>query len=107
VVFDRIREFAREGTYDALQKTFNRSINDTLSRTLITSLTVLIVVAVLFFFGGEILRGFSFALLVGVIFGTYSSIFIASPIVLDMAKLERKKGGDNKSAEVRKPVQTA
>jgi SecD/SecF fusion protein len=84
VVFDRIREFAGSGSREDLSRTLNKSINDTLSRTLITSLTVFIVVLVLFMFGGEVLRGFSFALLVGVIFGTYSSIFIASPIVLDL-----------------------
>jgi SecD/SecF fusion protein len=84
VVFDRIREFAGSGNREDLSRTLNQSINDTLSRTLITSLTVFIVVLVLFIFGGEVLRGFSFALLAGVIFGTYSSIFIASPIVLDL-----------------------
>ena len=102
VVFDRIREFAKEGTAEALNKTFNKSINETLSRTLITSFTVLIVVAVLLFFGGEVLRGFSFALLIGVVFGTYSSIFIVSPIVLDLAK----RSNINIS-ESHKKVQTA
>lgn len=82
VVFDRIREFSNRGT--DLPKMFNTAINNTLSRTTITSLTVFIVVVVLLIFGGDILRGFSFALLIGVIFGTYSSIFIAAPVVLDM-----------------------
>jgi SecD/SecF fusion protein len=85
VVFDRIREFAASGSREDLSRTLNSSINDTLSRTLITSLTVFIVVLILFLFGGEVLRGFSFALLIGVVLGTYSSIFIASPIVLDFS----------------------
>lgn len=105
VVFDRIREFAKEGSADAFHKTFNKSINETLSRTLITSFTVFIVVAVLLLFGGEVLRGFSFALLIGVIFGTYSSVFIASPIVLDLARKDKK--GIAKSAESHKQVQKA
>ncbi|HET8860883.1 protein translocase subunit SecDF [Marivirga sp.] len=86
VVFDRLREFSGEKINQSLKNTFNRSINDTLSRTLITSFTVFIVVAVLLIFGGEVLRGFSFALLIGVIFGTYSSIFVAAPLVLDLDK---------------------
>lgn len=85
VVFDRIREFAGSGTKEDLTRTLNTSINDTLSRTLITSLTVFIVVLILFLFGGEVLRGFSFALLIGVVWGTYSSILIAAPIVLDFS----------------------
>lgn len=66
--------------------TFNTSINATISRTLITSLTTLVVVLVLFIFGGEVLRGFSFALLIGIIVGTYSSIFVATPTVIDLTK---------------------
>jgi SecD/SecF fusion protein len=66
------------------KKVFNESLNTTLSRTLITSLTTLVVVLVLFLFGGAVLKGFSFALLVGIIVGTYSSIFIATPIVIDL-----------------------
>lgn len=83
VVFDRVREFLRLNPKTRLADTLNKSINSTLSRTLMTSLTTLLVVIILFAFGGEALRGFSFALLVGVIVGTYSSIFIATPIVLD------------------------
>lgn len=83
VVFDRVREFLRLNPKTPLAKTLNNSINSTLSRTLMTSLTTLLVVLVLFIFGGEALRGFSFALLTGVVVGTYSSIFIATPIVLD------------------------
>jgi SecD/SecF fusion protein len=71
-----------------LIKVFNDSINDTLGRTLITSFTTLIVVIVLLFFGGEVLRGFSFALFVGITVGTFSSIYIATPIVVDLMKKE-------------------
>lgn len=92
VVFDRIRETLGLKQGSDLKKVFNESLNSTLSRTLITSLTTLIVVLVLFLFGGEVLRGFSFALLVGIIVGTYSSIFIATPVVIDMYKDQEKKG---------------
>ncbi|MEM9859254.1 MAG: protein translocase subunit SecDF, partial [Bacteroidota bacterium] len=86
VVFDRIREFLNLGTSSDRQQVFNTAINGTLNRTLITSATTLIVVLILFIFGGEVLRGFSYALLVGVLVGTYSSVFIASPIVVDLDK---------------------
>ena len=86
IIFDRIREYMGMGTSHERSKIFNSAINNTLSRTLITSGTVLLVVVVLFFFGGEVLRGFSFALIVGVVIGTYSSIFIASPLVIDLDK---------------------
>jgi len=64
----------------------NKSINNTLSRTIVTSGTTLFVVTVLFIFGGEVLRGFAFALMVGVVIGTYSSIFVASPLVVELRK---------------------
>ena len=86
VVFDRIREtLGLRGTAN-LEKTFNLSINNTISRTLITSATTLFVVLVLFLFGGAVLKGFSFALLVGILVGTYSSIFVATPVVIDLTK---------------------
>ncbi len=85
VIFDRIRERLHMKTSGNFQEVANRSINETMSRTVITSLTTLIAVAVLFIFGGEVLRGFSFALLVGIIFGTYSSIFIATPLAIDLS----------------------
>jgi SecD/SecF fusion protein len=97
VVFDRIREFFKDEKDENLPKVLNASINSTLSRTIITSLTVFIVVLVLFIFGGDALRGFSFALLIGVVFGTYSSIFIAAPIVLDFIK--GKKPGEAELAQ--------
>ena len=78
VIFDRIRENTRRKSKEPLSDIINTSINQTLSRTLLTSGTTLMVVAALFFLGGEIIHDFSFALLVGVVIGTYSSIFIAS-----------------------------
>ncbi|WP_425393032.1 protein translocase subunit SecDF [Ekhidna sp.] len=88
VVFDRIRENLGIKSGSELIPVFNESLNNTVSRTFITSLTTLIVVLVLFLFGGAVLQGFSFALLVGIIVGTYSSIFIATPIVVDLNKKE-------------------
>ncbi len=84
IIFDRIREYIGLGTSHEREKIFNSAISSTLSRTIITSSTVLMVVIVLLLFGGETLRGFSFALVVGVVIGTYSSIFIATPIVIDL-----------------------
>ncbi len=88
VVFDRIRENLGIKSGSELIKVFNESLNNTISRTLITSLTTLIVVIILFIFGGAVLQGFSFALLVGIIVGTYSSVFIATPIVIDLNKAQ-------------------
>ena len=68
----------------------NKSLNDTLSRTVITSVTTLFVVLVLFIFGGEVLKGLSFALIIGVVLGTYSSLFVASPLVLELDKRAKK-----------------
>ncbi len=90
IIFDRIRETLGLRTSTDMKTAINISINEVMSRTLITSLTTLVVVIVLFLFGGEVLRGFSFALLVGIIIGTYSSIFIASPVVIDLTKKKRK-----------------
>lgn len=88
IVFDRIRENIENRGTSKLVKMFNDAINQTMARTLITSLTTLIVVLVLLIFGGEVLRGFSFALFIGVIVGTYSSIYIATPVVVDLMKRE-------------------
>jgi SecD/SecF fusion protein len=89
VTFDRVREFSElnpEMAENNKAKVLNDSINHTMSRTIMTAMTVFMVVAILFVFGGEILRSFSFAMLIGVVFGSYSSIFIAVPIVLDLSK---------------------
>ena len=88
IIYDRIRENVENRGSRHMLKVFNDSINETLSRTLITSFTTLIVVIVLLFFGGEVLRGFSFALFVGITVGTFSSIYIATPIVVDLMKKE-------------------
>ncbi len=84
VVFDRIREYMNLFKTKPFDEVVNLSINTTLSRTIITSGTTLLVVGILFIFGGEVLRGFSFALMVGIIIGTYSSIFVASPVVVEL-----------------------
>ncbi|GFO56330.1 protein-export membrane protein SecF [Geomonas sp. Red276] len=81
VVFDRIRENLHKSLKDPLPQVFNRSINEVLSRTIVTSLTVFLASVTLFLFGGEVIHDFAFALLCGVLVGTYSSIFVASPIV--------------------------
>ncbi len=86
IIFDRIREYTGLGTSHDRLKLFNDAINSTLSRTLITSGTTLIVVIVLLAFGGEVLRGFSFAFFIGIMVGTFSSIFVAAPIVYDLDK---------------------
>jgi len=86
IIFDRIREYLGFGANHDRAKVFNDAINSTLSRTLLTSGTTLIVVIILLVFGGEVLRGFSFALFIGIGVGTFSSIFIAAPVVLDLEK---------------------
>ena len=86
IVFDRIREYSKGSKADQKGSIINRAINDTLSRTIMTSLTVFLTLLILFIFGGEVTRGFAFAMLIGVITGTYSSIFVAAPILVDFAK---------------------
>ena len=82
VVYDRIREGLASGRRGSIEQIMNESINQTLSRTILTSSVTLIPILCLFFFGGAVLRDFSLAIIIGVVVGTYSSIFIASPIVL-------------------------
>ncbi len=89
VVFDRIRENYRLRRKDSLEDLINLSINNTLSRSVITSLTVFFVVVVLAVFGGSVIHDFSFTLVVGVVVGTYSSVFIAAPILLFWQKFSR------------------
>lgn len=84
VVFDRIRENIGEMKSSSLSEIYNVSIDQTISRTLITSVTTFLTVLILFIFGGDVIRGFSFALMIGIVVGTYSSIFVASPISLDL-----------------------
>ena len=99
IVFDRIRENIENRGTHKLVKVFNDAVNQTLGRTLITSFTTLIVVIVLLIFGGEVLRGFSFALFVGITVGTYSSIYIATPIVVDLMKKEIESENASKEAK--------
>ncbi|MCX7637274.1 MAG: protein translocase subunit SecDF [Cyclobacteriaceae bacterium] len=98
IIFDRIREYFNLGTSHDDKKIVNDAINDTLSRTIITAGTTLLVVLVLLLFGGEVLRGFSFALFVGIVVGTYSSVFIAAPVILDLGRKKSLK------TEPKKPV---
>ncbi|PTM14417.1 MAG: protein translocase subunit SecF [Bacteroidetes bacterium] len=90
VVFDRIRENQLIYKTMEFKDMINKSLNDTLSRTVITSLTTLFVVVILFLFGGEVLKGFAFALVLGVIIGTYSSLFVASAMVVELQKRAMK-----------------
>jgi preprotein translocase subunit SecF len=91
VVYDRIRENLRLRPRDPLDQVMNASINEVLSRTIVTSLTVFLVCLALVFFGGEVIHDFSLALLIGVVVGTYSSIFVASPIVYEWRKGKKVK----------------
>lgn len=89
IVFDRIREYFRKSPSESKTSVINRAINDTMSRTIMTSLTVFLSVLILFIFGGEVTRGFAFAMLIGVVTGTYSSIFVAAPVLVDMDKSDK------------------
>lgn len=91
VVFDRIRENLKKLEGMELDKIINISINETLTRTMLTSLTTLFVVVILLIFGGEVIRGLSITLLIGIMVGTYSSIFIASPILIFWERSRRKR----------------
>lgn len=86
IVYDRIREDSKLMKGSDNGAVINRAINETLSRTIMTSLTVFLTILILFIFGGEVTRGFAFAMLIGVITGTYSSIFVAAPVLVDFAK---------------------
>ena len=91
VVFDRVREYINDNKKKAIHELMNGALNSTLSRTINTSLTTFCVLLIIFTFGGEVIRGFMFALMVGVIVGTYSSLFVASPIMLDTIKKKEEK----------------
>lgn len=91
VVFDRIRENLKIRKKEVFEVTVNNSINETISRTLLTSITTLLVVLTLFFLGGEVIHNFSFALIIGIIVGTYSSIFIASPVLVMWRSKSKRK----------------
>ena len=109
VVFDRIREYMGLYTSKSKEEVINAAVNSTVSRTVITSLTTLFVVSILLFFGGSSIRGFAFALFVGIIVGTYSSVFIATPIMSDLSgdlkPKKTKKGSSTESAFKRRVVE--
>ena len=93
VVFDRVREYLAEnrGKRESIPTIINNALNSTLSRTAVTGFSTILVLLVLFLFGGETIRGFSFAMLIGVIVGTYSSLFVATPIVVDSLSRDQEK----------------
>ncbi|MEJ0101637.1 MAG: protein translocase subunit SecF [Bacteroidota bacterium] len=93
IVFDRIREDTKLYPNLSKEQVINTAINQTLSRTVMTSLTVFLTILILFIFGGEVTRGFAFAMLIGIITGTYSSIFVAAPILADLGG--KRKLGEN------------
>ena len=100
IIFDRIREEIGKSGWSA--QTLNHAISTTLSRTLNTSLTTLLTLLAIFIFGGETLRGFMFAMIIGVVVGTYSSIFVATPLVYDSSKRERKEEAQKEVEEHKK-----
>lgn len=91
VIFDRVRENRRQRRRESFAAVINTSLNQTLSRTLLTSGTTLLALTTMFLFGGDVLRGFSFVLMTGVIVGTYSSIFVASPVVLAWERFQGRQ----------------
>ncbi len=105
IVFDRIRENSRDMRGADKGTIINRAINDTLSRTIMTSLTVFLTVLILFIFGGEVTKGFAFAMMIGIITGTYSSIFVGAPVLLEFAK-DKPLGAakDNAKKKVKAPA---
>jgi len=104
IVFDRIREYSGTMKGESKENIINRAINDTLSRTIMTSLTVFLTILILFIFGGEVTRGFSFAMLIGVITGTYSSIFVAAPLLVDLARGKALGKTEAVAVTAQKPV---
>ena len=96
IVYDRIREDSRLHPSLDNASVINKAINETLSRTIMTSLTVFLTILILFIFGGEVTKGFAFAMLVGVITGTYSSIFVAAPILVDFSKNKKLSSASKK-----------
>ncbi len=104
IVFDRIREYSRQLVGAPKEVIINRAINETLSRTIMTSLTVFLTILILFLVGGEVTRGFAFAMLIGVITGSYSSIFVAAPILVDLGG-KRALGEDLIPEEKPRPKQ--
>jgi SecD/SecF fusion protein len=107
IVFDRIREDSRIMKGTDKGTIINKAINETLSRTIMTSLTVFLTILSLFIFGGEVTRGFAFAMLIGVVTGTYSSIFVAAPILMDFSKNKPLGAADTVSTTTTNPARKA
>ena len=101
IIYDRIREYRTLYPKRPVRELFNSAMNSTLGRTMNTSLTTVLVLVIIFLFGGEVIRGFSFAMMIGVLIGTYSSIFNAAPIVYDLLEMAKKKK-ENKALETAK-----
>ena len=104
VVFDRVREYFNTFTGKPKEELINSAINSTFSRTVITSVTTLLVVAILLFFGGSSIKGFAFAIFIGIIVGTYSSVFVATPIMASLTKDVEVKPGKEKSKRFSKAI---
>lgn len=100
IVFDRVREFLAGKTKGTFSDIVNQSINTTMSRTINTSLTMIVVLLIMFIFGGDSIRGFIFAMLVGIVVGTYSSLFIATPVLVDTISKEDKNKVEKAHLEV-------
>lgn len=104
VIFDRIREYLGEhgSKKEDMATVINNALNSTLSRTVVTGLTTIGVLIILFFFGGEVIRGFSFAMLIGVVVGTYTSLFVASPVVVDLFRRSNRISNNTQEASSNK-----
>ena len=105
IVFDRIREYFRKRPNESKETIINAAINDTISRTIMTSLTVFLTILILFVFGGEVTKGFAFAMMIGVFVGTYSSIFVAAPVLVDLDKsglLSQEEDKEKRIEELKK-----
>jgi SecD/SecF fusion protein len=108
VIYDRIRDYLKDdkATTETLPTIINNALNSTLSRTAVTGISVMLVLIVLMIFGGEVIRGFTFCMLLGVIVGTYSSLFVAAPIVVDILQREKIKQAGFTTAETAVPGAT-
>jgi SecD/SecF fusion protein len=101
VIFDRIREYLRGNKNQDIEVTINNALNSTMGRSINTSMTVLLTLIVMFIFGSDDIKGFCFAMIIGVISGVYSTLFIATPIVIDMRKLFGKKAAASSEVEAK------
>jgi preprotein translocase SecF subunit len=102
VVYDRIRENLRKFKRMEIKELINKSINDTLSRTTMTSITVILAIFAMLVFGGPVIRNFNIAMMVGVLVGTYSSIFIAAPVLIYLG-LRRPPSAEEQQAQTTRP----